>query len=96
MYYAIGASLSSLHRESTDSLIYIYGVCRTYRKFSKCFYVNLNLRNFTAMVYSSVPLTEFYSKDLGENENSPRLTARGGRKRRLARDRAPRRDRLAS
>ena len=71
-------------------------VCPTYRKLSKCFYVNLNLRYFTATVYSIVPLTEFYAKDLGENENSPRFTARGGRKRRLARDRAQRRDRLAS
>ena len=51
--------------------------------------------NFTATVFG-MPLTEFYSKDLGENENSPRFTARGGRKRRLARDRAQRRDRLAS
>ena len=57
--------------------------------------MNLNLRNFTAMVHG-IFNREFYSKDLGENENSPRLTARGGRKRRLARDRAPRRDRLAS
>ena len=62
--------------------------------------MNLNLRNFTATVFSRAgmpaPLTEFYSKDLGENENSPHFTVRGGRKRRLARDRAQRRDRLAS
>ena len=76
-------------------------VCRTYRKLSKCFYVNLNIRNFTATVrgiFNRAPYRVLlYSKDLiGENENSPRFTARGGRKRRLARDRAQRRDRLAS
>ena len=31
MYYAIGVSVPSLHRESTDSLIYIRtGICRSY------------------------------------------------------------------
>ena len=62
-------------------LVYISmdDVCPTYRNLSKCFLRESS--NFTATI---VPLTEFYSKDLGEHENSPRFTARGGRKRRLA------------